>query len=265
MAIAAVRKSDRGNALKKMKGINFADLLVPALFIMILGLVTFFVFLPSIESSKEMKDQIDELNRKQSVLDENLKKMEPLISNKTQLLQDLNKTSKILPKKMEVGTFAYLIDNIAKESGLEFREITQRDCLQAATSVDRFEGASSVCGPISYIGEYQEIVSFLDILQDRSPYIVEVVKLEMSSNKSDIDSDQPVNWNLEIDLSGYYMPGAEEITIGTLYQPFIPYTTYSDMMTIFDYKYSQLDRLDSNNDSNEEEVEGPAIDPEEEL
>lgn len=263
MAIAEVRKSDRGNALSKMKGINFTDLLVPALFIMILGLVTFFVFLPSIESSKDMKDQIDELNRKQSVLDENLKKMEPLMNNKTQLLQDLNKTSKILPKKMEVGTFAYLIDNIAKESGLEFREITQRDCLQAATSVDRFEGASSVCGPISYVGEYQEIVAFLDILQDRSPYIVEVVKLEMSSSKSNEEDDAPAYWNLEIDLSGYYMPGAEEITIGTLYQPFIPYTSYSDMMTIFDYKYSQLDRLDTTNDSDEDELVDPNLESEE--
>ena len=74
MAIASIREKTLGSNIEKMKGLKLTDLLVPGLFILIVLLLTFFVFIPSLEDTRKMRSQLDDVNKNQAILEKNLEK-----------------------------------------------------------------------------------------------------------------------------------------------------------------------------------------------
>ena len=96
---------------------------------------------------------------------------------------------------------------------------------------------------------FEQIVKFLDVLQDESAYIVEVRDLELDRRRSEDNI-----WTLELEISGYYIPEEVKIATGVIYSDFVPYTRHPEILSVFNYKARLLSE-DSNKQVEEEESE----------
>ncbi len=243
MPIGGTRKSDSGNDTKKMKGIKPTDLLIPGASILILLILTIFVYIPSLRDASKLRVEIKAVKGKQEVLLKNLEIVNKLKENQVQLQKDLKKTKQIIPQKLDVADFSYYVDKLARDNGLTFREISAQNTSKSTQeenkitknqSVENY--VSGVSGPITYEGTYEEIVEFLDQLQKKSPYIIEARQLELNKLGIRDDEDQEDIWQIELNLMGYYIEATSKVTLAQLYLPITPYTLYPQYLEIFEYK-----------------------------
>ncbi len=249
MAIQRSRKSDVGNAQKKMKGVKPSDLIIPGASLLILMILTLFVYIPSIKDASKMRQEIKSVRENQDILQSNLDAIKPLIDDQSQLQIDLRKAKRIIPKKLEVGAFSYYVDKLARESGLSFVEISQANSSKSTTDDKIVENkslasyVSGVSGPIVYKGTYTQIVNFLDSLQVESPYIIEARNLEMQEGKVEEDqkSRSSSEWEVELSLMGYYIETESKLSLAQIYSPIVPYTTFPEYLEVFEEKAKILD------------------------
>ncbi|MCA9377025.1 hypothetical protein H6763_01620 [Candidatus Nomurabacteria bacterium] len=248
MAIFKQRKSDTGQTKAKMKGLTVKDLLIPGLFGLILLLLTLFVYVPSITEANKLRGEIKDVQQRQKLLRDNLDALQPLIDDKVQLQKDLRKTQKIIPRQLEVADFSYYVDKLARDSGLEFKEITQANTSkstdeQGAASGQNFGSyVSGITGPIVYEGSFSQIVEFLDQLQQKSPYMIQATNLELSGKDTTetgrITSDL---WLIELNITGYFINQEADVSLADITNKIVPYTKNSDLLTIFEYKNTILE------------------------
>lgn len=249
MAIQRSRQADIGNDEKKMKGIKPSDLIIPGASVLILLILTLFVYIPSITEANKMREEIKGIKQNQDILQANLEAIQPLIDDQTQLQIDLRKTKRIIPQKLEVGDFSYYVDRLARESGLEFVEISTSNSSKSTGDEKIVENASvesyvsGVSGPIVYKGTYTQIVEFLDLLQRESPYIIEARKLEMDTTQVEEEDTNRSDdiWEVELSLMGYYIETESELSLAQMYTPIVPYTKFPQYLEIFESKASILD------------------------
>ena len=71
---------------------------------------------------------------------------------------------------------------------------------------------------LGYSGMYEDVISFLDDVQDVSPYMIRIENVEVGAQENG-------QWNISLQVSGYYMNEREE---PSLYDPFTLYTDYAD-------------------------------------
>ena len=122
----------------------------------------------------------------------------------------------------------YYVDNLAKEKGLLIRELSAGDM---GGAVSQAESGAGVSGPVSYVGDYQSVVGFLEQVQVVSPYIIRLQNVEVAA----LTTGQ---WSISLNLSGYYMAARNAVV--DLYKPFRPYTDYQDTIDIFKAKAESL-------------------------
>ncbi len=219
------------SSVKKFKP---GDLVVPVLSLLALGLLTIFVYIPMVTSgmkfraeSQDTKSKITQLNKLGSDLD---------AMDITLLQTDLSNARTVIPFSLQVSDFVSYVDDSAKSNGLEFREILAGD-IAVRTSAES-KGVDpvmrGVSGPLKYSGNFTEITSFLDEIQDASPFIVATDQVKLKQTESG-------QWELALTVTGYYI-NQDAITKPNIYSPFSSYTQFTPTIDVFTQKASKLQK-----------------------
>ena len=223
--------SEKINASK----LKFQDILVPLVVGLILVLLTLFVFIPMIKSTKEFRSEYVKIKEKEEQLkelEEKLRKVDEEV-----LQQDLLSAKEVIPRNLRVSTFVYYIDVLAAEKNLTSRSLsaadTQVTIRQTGKSKEDSRTYLGVSSPLTYSGSLENILSFLDTLDTASPYIISVHNVALKGSGQD--------WKVTMSVRGYYVP-EDEIKKVDLYVSFKEYTTYKDIVEIFREKREQLKR-----------------------
>jgi hypothetical protein len=218
----------------QIKSFNVSDLIVPAMSLIILLLLTVFVYIPSIssavsfrEETKEVSGKIEQLNELNSSLDS---------IEVSQLQQDLAVTRKVIPFSLQVSDFAFYVDNLAQEKGLEFKEILAGDIQVKAPDEEKGIDpiVKGVSGPLKYGGTLAAITEFLDGLQNASPFMIAADDIKL---RKAVDSEA---WEVSLNITGYYI-NESTIPQPNIYSPFSVYSTNSEVLDIFRSKAEKLE------------------------
>lgn len=211
----------------KRTRLNFSDLVIPISVSFILLLLSIFVFIPMVNAALDYQEEIKETDQKIEQLKELERKLSLLDEN--QLSEDIILAKSVIPKVLKVSDFIYYVDTLAKEKGLIIRELSAGD-MGGRISPSENSGAG-VSGPISYQGEYINVVSFLDEVQSVSPYIIRIQNVEIAQSMTG-------QWSISLIVSGYYM--VDRTGNVNIYKPFKAYTDYRDILDIFEEKAKNL-------------------------
>ena len=217
-AISAKIKSTR---------MSFSDLMIPIVVATVLLLLSIFVFVPMINAALSYQAEIKDTDSKISQLESLEKELALIDENK--LSEDIILAKSVIPKILKVSDFIFYVDNLANEKGLLIRELSAGD--MGGRLLPSENSGAGVSGPISYVGEYTSVVSFLEEVQSISPYIIRVENVEISQ----LTTGQ---WGISLSLSGYYM--ADRNGIIDIYKPFKSYTEYQEILEIFEQKAKNL-------------------------
>jgi Tfp pilus assembly protein PilO len=221
------KEIDGLSSRSKKSQLKITDLIIPLSVVLILILLSLFVFVPMINTANAYRRELKEINAKLDTLESLEKKLNALDDNR--LLADLLVSKSILPKILKVSDFVFYIDQLAQSKGLTTQEISAGD-VNVGGSVDSVKGSQGVSGPLSYTGTYKNILDFLDEVQVSSPYLVTLKNISLSGGED--------RWSVDFDLAGYYVP--ERGTNIDLYLPFTPYTNFSDVIDIFTTRSNKL-------------------------
>ncbi len=215
--------------LKKSR-LEIGDIIIPIVVVIILVLLSAFVFVPMVKSAIEFRRESKEINAKM----ETLTKLETGLSgiDDTLLQADLIVAKRVIPNALKVSDFIYYIDTLANSKSLTSRELTASD-VKVVTGGDSDDPdyTYAVNGPLSYYGSFGSVLEFLDELQMASPYIISVEDISLREADGDI-------WNVSFTITGYYIP--EETENLDLYAPFSAYSSYEETMEILREKSEKL-------------------------
>jgi Tfp pilus assembly protein PilO len=213
---------------EKIRGTKFktADLIIPIVVLIILIILSVFVFVPMVTTAMDYQREIKD--KKESIVQ--MRKLVTSLENmdENQLTEDVLIAKGVIPRVLKVSDFIYYIDNLAREKGLVMRELSAGDALRPGQE----QSGAGVSGPISYTGEYVSIVSFLEEVQTISPYIIRLQNVEVGKSAEDL-------WHVNLRVSGYYMRDRTTSNIN-IYAPFRPYTDYPEILEVFREKAKKL-------------------------
>lgn len=203
--------------LKKTK-LSFSDLVIPIASGVLFIVLAFAVFIPMISSAFDYLDEIKETNGKIEQLEKLNKQLDRLDDN--QLNEDVITARKVIPKVLLVSNFVYYLDELAKQKSLAVSELSSADSI------------NGVSGPLGYSGSYENVISFLDDVQNVSPYMIRLENVTVSVREGNV-------WDISLQVSGYYLFESGEDA--NIYAAIQPYTEYEDIMEIFKRKAESID------------------------
>ncbi len=209
---------------QKKYGIKISDFIIPIIAVVIFIILIFTVLAPMIGNIEEMLLETEEVRRKQERLEKNVSEVRGL---DYMLLQNaLGDASKVLPRSLEVAQYAYYVDSLAEEKGLEFRGIKAEDV--RLTRLRDIKDIQGVDAPLEYRGSFEDVVDFFDELQSYAPYIISMGDIDFRKTQ-DVEDE----WRFEITVTGYYStPPTEEINADILVNlPFLPYNRGNEHVT----------------------------------
>lgn len=214
--------------IKKSK-LKFSDVLIPILVVIVLIILGVFVFVPMLNNAISSQSEFKATVAKET----QLKNLEKTLNNMDEatLQVDLINAKKVIPNTLKVASFVYYIDNLADSKALSSKEISAGDIkisTKGETNLGKY--ILGVSGPLEYTGSFENILSFLNSLYSASPYIISIENIELQQTGS--------QWKVSLNVTGYYVP--ESTTTVDLYSTFTPYTTYSDIVKIFETKANEL-------------------------
>ena len=213
---------------KVQKKLIFSDFVIPFLAFIIFIVLTIFVYIPMITETVELNDDTKNVISKQEQMKTLQVKIDEL--DGTQLYDDYQIIDQVIPTRLEVADFVYFVDELAKDKGLKLNEI--RASNSDITSEDSSLDMSTVSGPLSYEGNYTDVLSFLEDLQKSSPYIVSV-------NSIDLSNISGKRWSFDITINGYYL--SESVSNVDPYQTFVPYTNFNNLVEMLRNRGKLLD------------------------
>lgn len=205
-----------------------SDLVIPIASLIVLGLLSAFVFIPMINTANDCQKELKEIKGKLERLDTLENSLAEI--DDTTLLTDLVTSKDVIPKVLKVSDFVYYIDSLAQEKNLTTKEISAGD-VSVGGDTTEVKDSLGVSGPLSYSGSYSDILEFLDEIQGYSPYLVTLRNIVLNGGDN--------VWSVEFDLTGYYIP--QQDTDVDLYLTFTPYTNFSEIIDIFELRASKLD------------------------
>jgi len=211
------RKKEQAIVAEKIKKtrLTFSDLIIPIASGIVLIILSFAVFVPMINAALGYLGEIKTTNEKIEQL-EGLKTKIGLLEE-NQLNEDVLTARNVIPNILLVTSFAYYVDELAREKGLQVEKLEARDALDG------------VSGPLEYSGDYQSVISFLDDVQDVSPYIIRLKNVEVRLKEDDV--------GISLDVSGYFIADTEQEP--DIYAPFQLYTEYTDVIEVFRNKAAE--------------------------
>lgn len=212
-----------------VKHFRASDLVVPIMSIIFLGLLTAFVYIPMITKAVEFREQKEEIAQKI----EKLERVNTEISkiDVATLQSDLATSRSVIPFSLQVSDFVLYVNDLAEDKKLEFKEILAGD-IQVRSKGETREidpVIKGVSGPLKYVGDLDDIVEFLDELQNISPYIISADNIEL---KQVGDDDK---WEMSLLITGFYLNKSSLPSLD-IYAPFSPYTQYQAVMQTFSSK-----------------------------
>ncbi len=208
---------------KSKKGkLGFADLIIPIASGIVFIILSFGVFIPMINAALEYQDEIKVSNEKIEQLEKLNNRLDKLDDD--QLNEDVVTARKVIPKKLLVSDLLLYLNELAISLDLSISELSSADALNA------------VSGPVEYSGNYENVLKFLENVQNVSPYMLRLQNVEISA-RQDVEAGE--TWNISLDVSGYYL--AEEDINLDVYAPFQLYTEYEEVMEILKRKAESLD------------------------
>lgn len=218
------------SAKVKNSRLKFSDIIVPLISLIILILLSIFVFVPMVKAAIDFRLEYIAIEAKKEslgVLDTQLRQLDD-----GQVAIDLINAKRVIPKSLKVSSFIYYIDGLAYEKGLESKEISAGDVkIVSSDEQKRGEFILGVSGPLSYSGNLNAVLSFLDDLYSASPYVISAENIVLKASGLD--------WKVTLNVTGYYVP--ENIEEFDLYKKLVPYTGYGNIVDIFELKATQLD------------------------
>jgi len=216
--------------LKKSR-LDIGDMIIPVLVLIVLILLSVFVFIPMVKSAIDFRVESKEINKKMETLEKLERDLEGV--DDTLLQADLIMTKRVIPTSLKVSDFIYYIDTLANSKNLSARELTASDVkVITGGDSDNPDYTYAVNAPLAYSGSFGSILGFLDELQGASPYIVSIEGISLRGSENDI-------WNISFKTTGYYIP--EEVQNTSLYTPFSAYNKYEETMKILRQKSEKLE------------------------
>ena len=219
---------------ERVKGtrLKFKDLVIPVVVAIILILITVFLFIPMLTKASGYRTELKSIESKSKQLTTLKESVEKI--SEDQLTKDLIDVKNVIPRTLKVSSFLYYIDELARLKNLTADSISAGDVNIGTTKKEddkQNERYKGVNGPLAYYGSLENVLSFLDSFYTSSPYIVspENISLERSAER----------WEVKLSLTGYYIT-EDDYAIFNLYQPFKPYTDFSDAMEILKDKAKRL-------------------------
>lgn len=225
-------------AFRKQREINFEaaeshkntikimDLIVPIFALIIFVILTIYVYLPQITDAMKYSEQISTLKQEKRKLDSNLKIVRILEEDQNQLILDNRVAKMVVPAKLAVSDFAFDINRLALDRGLNLQSISSSD-INAGES-DEFMYITGVgkgiTGPLKYDGTFEDVVEFLELIKVKSPYLIDSSETKVN-RYLDIDD----RWSLNISITGYYMVDAADVSVNPLGNISL-YTTMPELM-----------------------------------
>ena len=232
---------DRRKKERSIVKLSLGDLLIPVVSGVIFVLIVFFILLPSINNSQDMLSEIEDVKADQEIIERNLDVIKSL--DFEELQGDLSNARRVLPRRLEVAQFAYYVDSLAREKGLDFRELKAGDVTISEEEVKTLD-VKGIRVPMGYSGDYEPILDFFNELQVVSPYVISFGhKVEL--NKRGVEDEGPVVWSLSIDITGYHVEedSSLDVTPNPLL-PFIAYDTDPDIVAEFAERVERLVLVD---------------------
>lgn len=212
-----------------VKHFRASDLVVPIMSIIFLALLTSFVYIPMITKAIEFREKKDEIADKIVKLERVNTELSKI--DVAALQSDLATSRSVIPFSLQVSDFVLYVNELAEDKNLEFKEILAGD-IQVRSKGETREidpVIKGVSGPLKYGGSLEDIVSFLDELQNISPYIISADNIELKQFGDEGD------WELSLLITGFYMNKASLPSLD-IYAPFSPYTQYEAVLNTFSSK-----------------------------
>lgn len=214
----------------KKSQLNFSDLIIPIGAVIILLLLTVFVFMPMIKTATAFRKELKEVKADIEHLEFVEKSLEEI--DDTEIIDDLLIAKRIIPKVLQVADFVYYIDELAQSKELTTSDITAGD-INVGVDTDEKRSNLGVNSTLSYRGEYDNILDFVDEIQEYSPYLVTLKGIDLSMG------GEEAMWSVDFELTGYYIADRERRA--DFHAPFTKYTNFSDIIDIFSVKVERLD------------------------
>jgi hypothetical protein len=227
---------DKKKVSKKVK-LTLVDFMIPIISGFVFLLILFFVLIPSINNSSEMLKEIEQIQEDQALLQRNLDIVESL--DFITLQKDLSNARKVLPKRLEVAQFADYVNSLAKEKELNFVELKAAPIEIAINDVSSLD-VKGIRVPMGYVGSYEPILDFFNDLQTISPYVISF-GYKVDLRKRGTESENNVEWGLEIDVTGYRVEEGQDLGREiNLSLPMKPYDFNQDMVEAFSERVNRL-------------------------
>ena len=217
----------------KKSRLTISDLIIPIGSGLVLLLLTLFVFMPMIKTARESRKELKEVQEQIEQLEHVRTSLEEL--DDTQIIDDLVMTKRVIPKILQVADFVYYIDNLAESKDLTTGDISAGDVNIGGGDGEESRSNLGVSSSLSYRGEYDNVLDFIDEIQDYSPYLVTLKGIDLSMAGGN-------TWSVDFNLTGYYIADRERKV--DLYRPFTKYTNFSDIIDIFSIKVEKLDEIE---------------------
>ncbi len=215
----------------KKSRLSFSDLIIPLGSIFALVILTVFVFFPMIKTAGESREELKEVKKDL----QHLQDIENALNSMddTELTEDVIMSKKIIPKVLQASDFLYYIDNLSQSKELSTDSITVSDENVGRRDENAVSKSMGVGSSNSYTGTYENVMDFLDQIQEYSPYLVTLTDISVSKSGEE-------NWEVEFKLTGYYIPETEGPAVVNFYSPFTAYTGFPEVLDIFEVKVEKL-------------------------
>jgi len=229
---------------ENQKELKVSDFIIPVLGLVVLALLTFFIYIPMIQEATEINDSLEVEAGKIDFLEDLLVNLKSVDAET--LDTDYVSMTGMVPNRMEVADFAYYVDELAMQEGLTLERISASSQKSALVSESyNVEDLYGVTGPLRYKGYYGDIVSFIDGLSSYSPYIIKLSSLKMNRN-SQLSTELDPNlytqsvWTIDTFVTGFYISEESDTGVVDIYLPYVRYDTDQELIDIMRSRASKL-------------------------
>jgi len=209
--------------------LKLKDLIVPVVVTIILILIAVFFFIPMISKAQEYRSELKQVEDKQKQLDTLLVSVNNIPDS--ELGGDLVDVKSVIPKTLNVSSFLFYIDELAKQKNLIADSVSAGDVNIGGSEQTEKEGYKGVNGPLAYTGSLENVLSFLDSFYTSSPYIVSPANITLERSQS--------SWEVTLNLTGFYI-AEDDTEVFNVYKPFKAYTEFPKVMEILKDKARRL-------------------------
>lgn len=212
---------------------RLGDYVIPVIVIIIFILLIIFIFIPMF--NRALDEYVAYRNWQTKYIEVVAYRTQLYRINPTQLELDNTAAQTVIPVSLKVTDFTFFVDALATQKSLKINEISSTNVDNSRTTPGNY-----VNSPLEYSGKLADIVSFLNDLQQSSPYIVSIALIDLEKNN--VTAGAETTWSLRIDLNGHYLANStrEGSSRVDLANPLRPYVNDPKIIELFNSKYRQI-------------------------